>query len=74
MLNDSSEEEISDGASEEGGVDTVDVVGGAFADGPKARRQRRAALRAQRNKTRWGMGGWGWGEIGYLVLRFFWFG
>ena len=56
MLNDSSEEEISDGASEEGGVD---VVGGAFADGPKARRQRRAALRAQCNKTRWGMGGWG---------------
>lgn len=52
VLNDSSEEEISDGASEEGGVDTVDVVGGAFADGPKARRQRRAALRAQRNKTR----------------------
>ncbi|CAL1154833.1 unnamed protein product, partial [Cladocopium goreaui] len=49
VLNDSSEEEISDGASEEGGVD---VVGGAFADGPKARRQRRAALRAQRNKTR----------------------
>ena len=55
VLNDSSEEEISDGASagaEEGGVD---VVGGAFADGPRARRQRRAALRAQRSKTRWGM-------------------
>ena len=69
MLNDSSAGEISDGASEEG---VVDVVGGAFADGPKERRQRRAALRAQRNKTRWGMGGWGWGEMG--VPRFFWFG
>ncbi|CAK9039565.1 unnamed protein product [Durusdinium trenchii] len=48
VLNDSSEEEISE--DDEG--DAVDVIGGAFADGPRARRQRRAALRAQRAPRR----------------------
>ena len=52
------QEEISE--DDEG--DAVDVIGGAFADGPRARRQRRAALRAQRAPRRRSRGGapfWG---------------
>eukprot|EP00434_Breviolum_minutum_P031983 symbB.v1.2.028284.t1/scaffold2987.1/size129848/6 len=46
VLHTSSEEEI----SEDSGHDGIEHVGGNFADGPRARRQRRAALRAQRTK------------------------
>ena len=61
-----SEEEISEDDAE----DAVDVVGGAFADGPRARRQRRAALRAQR---RTGRNGNAEGGSGGLGLGFGWF-
>ena len=62
VLHTSSEEEI----SEDSGHDGIEHVGGNFADGPRARRQRRAALRAQRSK-RLRMAGKLWTSNMYLL-------
>lgn len=62
VLHTSSEEEI----SEDSGHDGIEHVGGNFADGPRARRQRRAALRAQRTK-RLRMAGKLWTSNMYLL-------